>query len=101
MVCFVAPSYLVFIPTIICICWTFGKLFINGRKIDRITSSGIAILFITFIAEMLLQRSVHEFTRSGLAPFGMLTFTICQMLTIGMKNEMLEQLNYSRRGILL
>jgi signal transduction histidine kinase len=89
----VAPSYFVFIPAIACICWTFGKLFIKGRSIDRITAVGIAALFVTLFAEMVLQRSIPEITRSGLAPFGMLTFAICQMLALGMENAELERLN--------
>jgi signal transduction histidine kinase len=92
----VAPSYLVFIPAIVCICWTFVKVFIKGQIFERITAVGIAVLFVTLFIEMLLQRAVPEITRSGLAPFGMLTFTICQMLALGLENTTLARLNHMK-----
>ena len=89
----VVPSYLVFIPAIVCICWVFCKLLAKGQAIDRITAAGIAVLFVSQLLDMILQRAVPEITRNGLGPFGMLTFAICQMLALGMENAMLTRLN--------
>ena len=89
----VAPSYLIFIPAIVCICWIFGKLLLRGRTIDRITATGIAVLFATLFFELLLQRMIPEITRVGLGPFGMFSFAICQMLALGLENADLERLN--------
>ena len=89
----VAPSYIVFIPAIIAICYIFGKIIFKGKNYERITAFGIAVLFSTLFLEMILQRSIPEVTRIGLGPFGMLTFAICQMLSLGVENETLNRLN--------
>ena len=89
----VAPSYLVFIPAIVCICWIFGKLFIKGRIIDRITATGMAVLFVSQFLDILLQRIIPEITRNGVGPFGMIAFAVCQMLALGLENAQLDRLN--------
>ena len=96
----VAPSYIVFIPAIVCICWIFGKLFLKGRVVDRITAAGMAILFLSQFLDILLQRMVPEITRNGAGPFGMIAFAFCQMLALGMENASLERLNHMKTEFL-
>jgi len=97
------PSYLIFIPTIIYICWAVGKLIVQGRTIDRVNAVGIAFLFITLTLEMIIQRpiaselllefSITDAIRIGLLPSAMLTFAISQMLTLSFENAELSRLN--------
>ena len=89
----VAPSYLIFIPAILCICTTCIKLFVRGRSKDRIIALGLTLMFLSQFTDILLQRMIPEFTRSGAGPFGLLVFAICQMLALGMENAQLDRLN--------
>ena len=96
----VAPSYIVFIPAIVCICLIFSKLFIKGCVGDRITATGMAILFLSQFLDILLQRMIPEITRNGVGPFGMIAFAICQMLALGLENASLERLNHMKTEFL-
>ena len=96
----VAPSYIVFIPAIFCICMIFGKLFLKGRIVDRITATGMAILFVSQLLDILFQRMIPEITRTGVGPFGMIAFAICQMLALALENASLERLNHMKTEFL-
>jgi len=96
----VAPSYIVFIPAIVCIVWTFCRLLTKGQIIDRITATGIAVMFLSQLLDIILQRAIPEITRSGIGPFGMLAFAVCQMLALGLENASLERLNHMKTEFL-
>jgi len=87
------PAYIVIAPAIVYVCVICGKLFKNGRGIDRITATGIAVLLAAQFLDIAFQRSIPEITRNGLGSFGMLTFVTCQMLALSAEKDMLDRLN--------
>jgi len=97
------PSYLIFIPTIICIGWIFGKLMKQGNTVDRLMALGVAILFISLLFEISLQRPfaletviqshIPDVIKHGYTACAMLAFAICQMIALSFENAELARLN--------
>jgi len=97
------PSYLVFIPTLIFLSWAVVKLMVQGRSVNRVMALGMAVIFISLLFEVALQRPfaletffaspIPEVVKIGLSATTMLTFAICQMIALSFENAELIRLN--------
>ena len=97
------PSYLIFIPTIICLGWIFGKLMKHGNSVDRIMALGLVILFLSLMFEMslqrpfaleaIIQRQIPDVVKHGYTACAMLAFAISQMIALSFENAELARLN--------
>jgi len=97
------PSYLIFIPTFIFLSWAVAKLMVQGRSVNRIMALGMAIIFISSMFEVALQRPfaletvfespIPEVVKIGFSAITMLTFAICQMIALSFENAEIIRLN--------
>lgn len=70
----------------------------RGSVAQRLSSFGLAVFFVSYLFDLLLQGSVPIITRAGLAPFGMAAAILCYMLSLSQRrSDEAVQLDRERR----